>query len=342
MGIDMKIKHEMFDIAEIIKADEFGDRQMKPPAQIVDVEDDYDFYEDETVEMERLISPGKLVPNDSLRYSIINIIAFLCGKMVNENMVNYTKQNNSYREGVPCSLTMKNEFLFKRVLLTAVKKAYASYVQLQEGNVVPEEEALDVKGLQIRKSTLPKRTREQLQNIMLEDILNSEENLDQKTILKDMILLEKQIFKSLTSGSKEYFKPAQVKAMSSYSDPLRISGLKGCIAWNKLTDNLTEKHDLNMRNAVDIVKVNLSVKTVDKLKDFPDVYKRACELLSTTEFAGGVNGISVPLGVEVPEWLYTIIDYNTIINDNLSVMPLQSVDIFIGNDNINYSNIVKL
>jgi hypothetical protein len=338
----MKIKHEMYDIAEIIKADEFGDREMMKPAEIVDIEDDYDFYEDETVEMERLINPAKLVPNDSLRYSIINIIAYLCGNMINEEMVLYTKQNNSYSPDRPCSLIMKNEFLFKRVLLTNVKKSYASIIEVQEGNIVPSSSSLDVKGLQIRKSTLPKRTRDQLQSILYEDILNSGDNLDQRCILKDIILLEKQIYKSLTSGSKEYFRPAQVKAMGSYENPLRISGFKGCVVWNELTDLNTEKHDLNIRNAVDIIKVVLNAKTVDKLKDFPDVYERAVKLLNDPSFAGGINGISVPLGVETPEWLYQIIDYNTIINDNLSVMPLESVDIIIGNSNINYSNMVQM
>ena len=338
----MKIKHEVYDLGKIIKADEFGDREMLVPAEIVDVEDDYDFYEDETVEIERLISPAKLVPNDSLRYSIINILAFMCGKMVNQTMVNYTKQNNSYREGVPCSLTMKNEFLFKRVLLTQARKNYASIIELQEGHIVPEEESLDVKGLPIRKSTLPKRTRDELQNILYEDILNSGNNLDQKIILKHMILLEKQIFESLSSGSREYYKPSQVKAVTSYDNPMRISGFKGCVVWNELTDLNTEKHDLNIRNAVDIVKVVLTAKTVEKLKGYPDVYERACKLLNDPSFSGGINNISIPLGVEVPDFIFEIIDYNTIINDNLKNMPLQSVDIIIGNDNVNYSNMVQL
>ena len=128
----MKIKHEVYHVADIIEADEFGDREMMIPAEIIPCEEDYDFYEDEVVEMERLINPAVIIPNDSLRYSIINIIAYMCGNMVNEYMVLYTKQNNSYREDIPCALVMKNEFLFKRVMITPVKKNYASIIELQE------------------------------------------------------------------------------------------------------------------------------------------------------------------------------------------------------------------
>ena len=343
-GVDMRIKHEMFDIGEIVKCDEWGDKPLRQVAQIVDIEDDYDFYEDETVEIERLINPAKIVPNDSLRYSIINIIAYMCGKMVNEYMVLYTKQDKSYSPNRPCALTMKNEFLFDRVLITDSKKNYASRILVQEGNIVPNEEGLDVKGLQIRKSTLPKRTRDELQKILDEDILRSKDKLDQKTILKHMILLEKQIYKSLSSGSKEYYKPAQVKAMSSYEKPMSNGNFKACVVWNELVSGLDlERHDTNLRNAVDIVKVVLSPKTVDRLKDFPEVYQNAIRIINDPNFGSGINGIAIPLGTEVPEWVFQIIDYTTIINNNLSVMPLESVNIkTFNNGNLNYTNIVNL
>lgn len=341
-GIDMRIKHEMFDLADVLEADEFGDRPLMIPATIVDIEDDYDFYDDEVIEIERIINPAKIVPNDSLRYSIINIIAYISGNMVNQYMELYTKQNNSWSPDRPCSLIMKNEFLFKRVLLKPdAKKNYASIIELQEGHSVPEDKSLDIKGLPIRKSVLPKMTQDRLQKILYEDILRADV-IDQKTVLKHMILLEKDIYKSLTSGSKEYYKPAQVKSMSSYSDPMKIGAFKACVVWNELTDSTTEKHDLNVRNAVDCVKVALTPKTVNNLVGFPDIYDNAVRLLNNKRFGTGITTIAIPLGVEVPEWVFSIIDYNTIINDSLKNMPLDALNINIYNDSCNYTNIVNL
>lgn len=341
-GIDMRIKHEMIHIADVFEFDEFGDGPLINPATIVDIDDDYDFYDDEVIEVERLIHPATIVPNDSLRYSIINIIAYMCGKMVNEYMELYTKQDNSWSADRPCSLNMKNEFLFKRMLITEAKKNYASIIELQEGNIVPKNKSLDVKGLPIRKSTLPQRTRDKLQKILCEDILMKEGEIDQKLVLKHMILLEKEIYNSLASGSKEYYKPAAVKAMTSYEKPMSNGNFKACVVWNELTDNNTEKHDINVRNAVDCVKVNLSPKTVERLRPFPDVYENAVRIINDPNFGSGINSIAIPMGVETPEWVFQIIDYNTIINDNLCNMPLESIGIHINISSCNYSNIVNL
>ena len=47
----------------------------------------YDFYNDEIIEKESMIKPFVIIPQNGLRYSIINIIAYICGNLVNEYMV---------------------------------------------------------------------------------------------------------------------------------------------------------------------------------------------------------------------------------------------------------------
>ena len=81
-NIDMPIKHEKFEVMKLIKADEFGDRPLRTVAEVVDAPLDYDFYKDEVVEVQRLIEPYKLIPQDSLKYSIINIIAYVCSDLI--------------------------------------------------------------------------------------------------------------------------------------------------------------------------------------------------------------------------------------------------------------------
>ena len=74
-------------------------------------------------------------------------------------MLQFTKNNHSWAPDKPCKIIMKNEFSFNRVLITDVKKSYASIQKVQEGNVVPEKEQLDVKGIAaIAKSSISKST----------------------------------------------------------------------------------------------------------------------------------------------------------------------------------------
>ena len=105
-NIDMPIKHEKFEIAKLIKADEFGDRPLRVVAEKVDPCLDYDFYTDEVVEVQRLIEPYKLIPQDSLKYSIINMIAYVCSDLIIDYLNEYSKLTGSYEEGVKCRMVI--------------------------------------------------------------------------------------------------------------------------------------------------------------------------------------------------------------------------------------------
>ena len=92
---------------------------------------------------------------------------------------------------------MKNEFLFRRILIkNDAKKNYASNLELQEGKVIPNSisEKLDIKGLPaLLKSTMNEATKSRMKKIMYEDILNTPV-IDQIKILKNIAILEKEIF----------------------------------------------------------------------------------------------------------------------------------------------------
>lgn len=337
----MDIKHELVPAIEFIERDEFGDAELIKAIEWRDDVYDYDFYNDEVTEMKRLMDPLQILPQDGLRFSIINIISYCASKYVNQYMMLYTKNSNSYDENRACSLVMKNEFLFKRVLLTDAKKNYASIIELQEGNLVPKGmKSLDIKGLALNKSTINKNTSKKLKEILYEEVLNNND-VSQKDILKSIILLEKKIFKSLSTGKREYYKPVSVKSQFAYDDPLRIAGFKACMSWNELTDEFTEKYDLEAKNSVELVKVLINTKTVEKIKDkYPDVYERALKLLNEPRFATGITALAIPLDQDTPEWVFEFIDYNTIINDNLKVFPLESIGIQMS-AKVNNTNIIS-
>lgn len=310
----------------------------------------YDFYNDEVIEMESMIKPFVLIPQNNLRYSIINIIAYISGNLCNGYVLEFTKQNHSYKEGKKCLLYLKNEFLFSRALLTDSKKNYATNQELKEGVILEQdqEHAMDIKGLPINKSTMNVSAKAALQKILYEDILMAD-TINQTRIIEKIAMLEKDIEKSLKEGKKDYYKPLSIKAMSSYDDPMRIQGVKASIIWNKVRGPELEAIDLNARNTIDIVKVFITPFNVGKIKDaYPEVYERFVQLfmdsgLFKDEKKKEITTLAIPTGVDTPEWVREFIDYRTIINDNIVNFPFESIGITrLGSNSINYSTIVKI
>lgn len=354
-----KVKGMKFPITQI-EVDEYSYLNDEPCTKQTDTILDYDFYNDEIVEVKRKIKLLTVIPQDGLRYSIINIMSHICGVLVNEYMIQYTKNTHSYEEGKKCLIISKNEFLFKRVLLTNNKKNYATKQEIQEGNMIPDtiETALDIKGLPINKSTLNKNARDQLQRILYEDILNTDQ-INQLQIIKDLAIFEKQIFQSLQSGDKTYYKPLSIKSMSSYDDPMRIQGIKASVIWNIVRDDGLEAIDLSARNTIDIVKVRIDESNIDRIKDsYPETYDKLLSVLKDNEIQGinpnnidsyqkpktrEITALAIPVDVKTPDWVMEFIDYTNIINDCLCNFPIESVGIDkMARQSINYTNIISI
>lgn len=95
-------------------------------------------------------------------------------------------------------------------------------------------------------------------------------------------MLEKQIIEEIENGSKDYFKPERIKAFSAYDTPMRESGIKASVAFNFLRDDSMEAIDLDQRNSILNIKVNIDKKNVDGLKEkYPQIYEKAVELMNT-------------------------------------------------------------
>ena len=345
---------------------------------------DYDFINEEVIDLGLQKVETELSGKKNVRYSIMNILAYVLDRASNDYMIEFCKRNNSVKDTTnkigehslnrPCKILLKNEFTFDRILLGQVKKNYASLMTVQEGNLIPENKQLDVKGIEVfTKSTKTESTREALKKILVEDILKSPE-INQMQIIKDIIIFERRIIDSVRSGSKEYYKPATIKGLSSYEDPMRIQGIKGATVWNALKygdDNL-DGIDLNERNAVDIAKVKINRLTAENIKDtFPQVYNNIINLFDQDDnqpdaivikeevdkktgkkkkskkdnrtYKGSIDAISIPKDTPVPEWLKEFIDYDTIVEDNIKGFPYESVGIQrLGKNHVNYTNIIQL
>lgn len=252
-----------------------------------------------------------------------------------------------------------------------VKKSYASIMELQEGNLVPEDKQLDVKGMEVFvKSTKTASTKEALKKILLEDILKAPK-IDQLRVIKDIIIFEKRILESVRNGSKEYFKPATIKSQSNYDDPMRIQGIKGAVAWNELRSGTElEAIDLTERNAVDIAKVKIDRLSAESIKDtYPQIYNNIIKFFDLDDdigveikeevdpktgkikktkkdnriYKGSIDAISIPKDTPIPDWLKEFIDYNSIVEDNVKGFPYESIGIQrLDKNHVSYTNIIKL
>ena len=336
VGIHMRIKYTQAELKEAAEKAEIQWRKTEPQFE-------YDFYNDKLVEAKRKKYPMLIIEEDNLRYSIVNILAHVVSKLILDYMVLFSENYNTKTEGRECLLIMKNEFLFRSLLLKEKgKKNYATIQLVQEGNIVPEDKQLDIKGLPITKVGMPESTKSALKDIIEYDILRNS-FVDQVDIFKKFTILEKQIYESLKNKSKEYHKPARIKSKSNYEQPMRIQGIKGAVAYNMIRSKEEEEIDLNERNTVLIIKVNIDKKNIDKIvESYPEHYLRMQKVLELPEFKGSIDSIAIPFDKDIPDWIIPFIDYNTIIQDNLRAFPLESVGMSkMESKYVTHTNIIK-
>lgn len=347
-GVADQYKLDHTNPVKFLHVDEFGDiDDISYQRAMIPIEPDYDynFFNDEVTEIKHAINPIYAYPEDLLRYALVNIAIYTADKVVNRAMLRMTHNSHSWRGDENCKIIMKSEWLMKRVLMTDAKKHYSSYQEVQEGKLVPRgiNTALDIKGIDsMLKTTTPKATRDALKKILYDDILDSPE-IDQLKVIKHLAILEKKIYQSLIDGDKEYYKPAAIKSIYTYADPYRIQGIKAALCYNALKEKDYPAINLEERNNIDIAKVDLNTSNVDMLKDeFEEVYLKAVEYLKDPHVKGSIDVVAIPLDVPVPKWIIKILDYSTIVSDNVSGFPTGSIGIPISNSNINYSNILTL
>lgn len=283
------------------------------------------------------------VGENEFRISIINILAYVISKILRTHFDLVAENYHTKTDLKMCLINMKNEFLFKRVLLSNGKKNYATIQELQEGNLIPKDEQLTITGLPIKKTTLKKSTQKALQGILRDKILLPEK-VSQMDVIKALAQVEQKIRHSLETGQKEFYKPVAIKSIHGYDDPMRIQGIKASIAFNELRAEGKEAIDLDIRNSLDLVKVKIDKTNILPLKESnPELYTKLVNFFNNNpEFKGEITTIAIPQDEETPKWILDFIDYNTIINDNLKVFPLEAIGITkFDNERVNYTNILS-
>ena len=151
-----------------LKVDSFGDivdQSELAAIEFLDDKKDYDFFSEEIINQRRAIDATKIIPQDNVKFALINIMCYILSSVINKYMIDFTKESGSYRGDAKCKINMKNEFYMSRIMLTDAKKHYASLQILQEGNYLGNG-VLDVKGIMKIKELEFRELKQLLHGIM--------------------------------------------------------------------------------------------------------------------------------------------------------------------------------
>ena len=284
---------------------------------------------------------------DNVFRSISVLVDILTG-VISNNFKLLTSNSGVIDELRRNQIGMKNEFLYKRMLLTEGKKNYAGSKMLQEGVELDPPE-LDIKGLMIKKIVVAKGTREYFSRILEEDILIPDK-IDISLILDKIDGFENHIKDELKKGNTRFLSPDKVNGLDSYIKPLTQSGVRGVLLWNFLYPSM----EIRLPSNVNYIK--LKTKTLEDFEKygnmkqkFPDIYEKIEKFLCEPEMNHyGITYICFPKNLkEIPEWVIPYMDLDKVVADNvktftpvlnslgLKLLKIKSTDCF-------HSNILNL
>ena len=361
--LDIDLKHYELDLIGLLNKENPNDASdLKEESKTEYI---YDFRNKEILERKRLVDPFKIIPEDAMRYSIINILAYVISKLLRDYFDRISIKNNVTNDTHNfCLMNMKNEFLFLRMLLSDAKKHYASIVELQEGHKVPLDKQLDIKGLQIDKSVVPESTKEALGNILHEDVLRPN-YIDQMKIINKLAVLEKTIYDDIYNGGLKYYSPKKLKPFVTYKNPMSTQQVKASIVYNLFRDEDETYINIDENNSVLIIGVNIDAHALEscKLKESdPEKYEIMRKIIyenpvievSQNKIAvkifndnlalnsRKITSIAIPRDSQTPKWILEFIDYASIVKDNIGTFPLKSIGITKLDTNSAYSGIINL
>ena len=260
---------------------------------------------------------------------LVNVIGVVLSKAVNSMLMYYARCHNINDEDAK-ELTMKNEFMFRRLFLMLVKKRYVASIVLREGNIMMPFKK-EIKGVNFIKADISEDIQKRLEGILCKYILFSDE-IDLHGMVKELKQFEKDIYTSLKEGSVKYLKTSVYKDASAYKDRENKDGSKSSGAWAiqvyRGSTIWNELYPLKKINAFERVKIlKLAVQSIDDLQKiqykFPEEYQMAVNKIFHSDngmiVKSGLNVICIPASVkQIPAWLIPLIDYDILISDVIS------------------------
>ena len=259
---------------------------------------------------------------------LVNVIAATLDRSV-ANTLDFYGRCHNMDEASRAELTMKNEFMFRRLFLMEVKKRYAASIVLREGNINVPFKA-EIKGMDFIKAGIAPEVESRFKDILCKHILFSD-TLELHEVMAEIKSFEREIYETTKSGDSKYLKQAQYKPLSSYATKINANGEKVSMGWSNqvfrgsfIWSELNPEQKINVLDQVKIVKLNVSKPSdLDVIKeDYPEMYQRILDVVyingSPEIKRQGIKTICIPVNLTIPEWMRPLINYDMIISDIIS------------------------
>lgn len=324
-----------------------ANKQTRNSVIVVDTDSNFLYLDNQ---IQATIEALDLPKNDVTELEVMNLFIDVSTEALRRIFWTFTTNlgiENDYKS----IINMKNEFVYSKLLTTKNKKHYAGLLLAELGKKInkPAEARMDIKGLPIRKSVVPKPLREAFTEYLLNDILVPE-TISMKNIVSKYDHIVQSVKNSLERGEVDYLIPAKVEIVENYKFPERIQQVRGMIAWNALEpDNVIIPPE-----NINIIKLKTGIYTPrivgkknqpdESLKDY---WKRLEEfLLQTSEYKflkenypekfeiimkviygkGKKSGldfadkgfavIAIPKETQIPDYIIPLIDFGTMVESN--------------------------
>lgn len=262
-----------------------------------------------------------------------NVIVCLADCGIKATLANYLQTVN-VAEADRKFVLMKNEFHYSTIVTTFAMKSYFG-LQIRQEKVILDPPKLDVKGVNFFKSTSSKHTTDFIYDeILMGEILQPKDGkIKVRRILSKIHQYQEEMADRIRSGDMGYMKESiRVKSPDGYSRPMSIGQYKAVYVWN----SVCEQHDLiELPGTVTIVKVKIRKREdIVPLADFPGMFEKFDKLFEdpnllkervnskgeTVYDFTGIKSIALPGTYDkVPDWLLSIIDVETLIQDNMKL-----------------------
>lgn len=174
---------------------------------------------------------GEVLIDSIQNQQISSIVVYWLTKAVEKVLRKFSIQLGATGDDIR-RMKMKNEFKYSSFILFDIKKTYAGVITIQEGVVLPDPDP-DVKGANLRGSTLPATSIDFIKNFIINDVLkvSIDKKISANRLIKQVVDFENHIRASLSSGSVEFLNVLSIKPKETYKNYLSSQYLY-LMAWN--------------------------------------------------------------------------------------------------------------
>jgi hypothetical protein len=256
---------------------------------------------------------------EDFNYILVNIVCYILTRYQSVFFGRYCSDCNIPKD-YHWMINMKNEFYYPMVLTTKAKKHYITLTKLQEGKEI-DPPKIEIHGLDIAKAETSTYTYDFFFSIIRDDIMYTDK-INVGKILRKIQEFKKAIRASIEAREKRFLPLKSVKEVEAYAQPYSEQGIRAVRTWNLLNPDL----QVNLPDKVLALAIRCKKeKDYQEYKhyipgEYQEIIEREIFNSDNKSIKGqGFNIIAIPQTVDlIPEWLIPLVDYDKIINDNVS------------------------